>query len=232
MKIAVYDDNQIDIDNLKSCIHSFFQKNNIEYELEICSTTNQLLKNINYYDILFLDIEIRNENGIDIGLQLRNKHINTTIIITSKYQKYLIDGYKIQADRYFIKPINQDYFNMEMTNIMERYFRQQKYFIDEKISNTKIYFNDILYIETFDRKSIIHLKSGIVLNTPYILKYWIDLLDNNMFGQPHKSFIVNYAHIEKINNQDIIIHKKNIPLSRHFKETFENRYYESLHRIL
>ena len=79
--------------------------------------------NIKKSDLLFLDMEINEENGIDIGLELQELKHDCRIIITTSYSKYAIDGYKIHADRYFIKPINQLEFNLEMEAIIKKYIK-------------------------------------------------------------------------------------------------------------
>lgn len=233
MKILIYDDNIQDIENLKSCIKHFFDKKNISYSLDICKDSSYLLSNAFTYDVLFLDIEIGDENGIELGMQLRKLASTSRIIIVSQFTKYLIEGYKIQADRYFIKPIVQEVFDQEMENVISNYFKQHVGFMDTSISASKIYLKDILYIEFFDRKTILHLENGSMISTSYTLKYWLDKLSGFSFGQPHKSFIVNFTHIKEFETQDILLtNKERIPLSRHFKKEFESSYIESLHRIL
>lgn len=64
-------------------------------------------------------MEIHNEKGIDLGLELNKINHNCRIVITTSYSKYAIDGYKIHADRYFIKPINQLEFNLEMRAVIK-----------------------------------------------------------------------------------------------------------------
>lgn len=233
MKIFIYDDNQKDIKTLTSCIDVFFKKKNIQYEIHICKDTNTLLSDAFMYDIIFLDIEIGNENGIEIGMQLRNLACQSRIIIVSQFSKYLIEGYKIQADRYFIKPITQEVFDSEMENVISNYFKQHVGFLDTNISKTKIYLKDIMYIEYLDRKTILNFENGSTISTTYPLKYWIDKLQGFAFGQPHKAFIINFTYIKRFDAQDVVLtNNVNIPLSRHYKKDFENEYIKNLHKAL
>ena len=128
----VYDDNQKDIDQLLQCIETFFIKVNLQYQIHICKNKPDLLQNIKKSDLLFLDMEINEENGIDIGLELQELKHDCRIIITTSYSKYAIDGYKIHADRYFIKPINQLEFNLEMEAIIKKYIKKEKGILDKK----------------------------------------------------------------------------------------------------
>lgn len=225
MKILIYDDNQTDVEKLKNNINIFFQNNDIDIDICVCPNIEYLYQNIKYFDILFLDIEIDHQNGIDIGMKLKKINHNCRIVITTNFKKYSIDGYKINADRYFIKPIDQNEFNIEMETIVKEYLSQFIGFYDKKISPEKIFFKDIIYIEFFDRKTIIHFTSGIKTYTTYNLKHWLELLKDSSFAQTHKSFIVNLNYIIDLkNNEIVLINQETIPLSRHYKKDFLNLY--------
>ena len=140
-----------------------------------------------------------------------------------------IDGYKINADRYFIKPIDQNEFNIEMETIVNQYLKQYMGFYDNKISYTKIFFKDILYIEFFNRKTMIHYLNGTIKETPYTLKHWIELLNTNSFAQIHKALIVNLDYIDDLKSKEVkLINKESLPLSRHYKKIFMDKYISNL----
>lgn len=233
MEILIYEDNLEDEKILIEFINSYFHNRNITYNIYVCKNSKELLQNISHYDICFLDIELdhEKENGIDIGLEIRSMNKDIRIIIVSNYAKYLIDGYKVQADRYFIKPLNKNEFNIELDIVLKNLFENHLCIIDTKISSEKIYYNDILYIEFIDRKTVLNLINGNKISTPQSLKEWNDLVKHLSFSQPHKSFLVNFKHISAFDNKNIIMSNDDyIPLSRHFKKEFEDKYILSLHR--
>ena len=100
MNILIYDDNLKDIEHLLFCLNGLFQKTNLDYQTHICKSKTEVIQNISKADLLFLDMEIHNEKGIDLGLELNTINHNCRIVITTSYSKYAIDGYKIHADRY------------------------------------------------------------------------------------------------------------------------------------
>ncbi len=233
INILIYDDNQMDIEQLLQCIDTFFIKVNLQYQTHICKSKKDLIQNITKADLLFLDMEINNENGIDIGLELENIKHDCRIIITTNYSKYAIDGYKINADRYFIKPISQKEFDIEMDTIIKKYIRKSIGFFDSKISNYKVYINNIMYIEFTNRKSVIHYLNGNTIESSCTLKYLYDKLKDYGFGYPYKAFLVNFEYISALKkNEIILINDEAIPLSRHYKKEFENKYYYFLHEML
>lgn len=233
MKILIFEDIKNDAVNLINCIKRFFANKDIKFELTISKNYDEILNKAEISDLIFLDIEVGNSSGIDLGIKIKNTYSDPKIIITSQYTKYLIDGYKVHAERYFIKPIEYETFEMEMENVISNYYKQQMCITDSSISDTKIYFKDILYIEFIDRKTTLHLINGKNINTTYPLKHWIDELKENYFSQPHRAFVVNLIHISSIAyNEVILINEEKIPLSRHYKTEFRNKYLESIHQTI
>ena len=127
MKILIFDDNRQDREHLTNCLNSFFENKDISYQITTCQNKDELLHDINHYDFLFLDIELGQENGIDLDLQLQTIQHHCHIIITTNYSKYAIDGYKIQAERYFIKPIHQQEFDLEMNGVIKKLYKKLKF---------------------------------------------------------------------------------------------------------
>ena len=233
MRVLIFDDNKDDIEIIRTCCNHFFNKKKIKYTIDVCPNQSYLLKNINYYDMLFLDVEINTLNGIELGLEIRKANTDCRIIITSNYKEYLIDGYKINADRYFIKPISQLDFDIEMEAVVNRFFRNYLGIYDETICKRKIYYKEILYIESFDRRTKIHLLNGSILITNYPLKDWIEKLDQFSFAQSHKSYLINLSFITGFTKQDVILeNNEKIPLSRFYKSSFNNKHFDYLHTNL
>jgi len=233
MNILVFENNENDFNHLSSCIKHYFIKEAIDYQIHRCKNKNELFQTIKQYDLLFLDIELDEDNGIDLGMELKKNNHDCRIMITTNYAKYAIDGYKINADRYFIKPINQQEFNIEMNAIVKTYLRHSLGFFDEKISHKKIYLKDILYIEFKDRKTDLHFTNGKIISTNYSLKHWYQQLKDTGFAYPYKAYLVNMQHILQFTTNNLkLINNEDIPLSRHYKEEFEKAYEKYLHESL
>lgn len=229
MNILIYDDDTNDINTLQERIDSFFAKDSIKYQVKVCPNTAYLIENIYQFDMLFLDMEIHEENGIEIGQIVKKKHKKCHIIIISKYKEYLIDGYKIHADRYLIKSISQNVFNVEMRYILEEYLRDSASILDPKVSKQRILIKDILCIEYFEKHSYLKLSNHQNIKTPYSLQYWREYLELYYFAQPYKSYLVNCRYIVEVEKDQVILSDGNkIPLSRKFKKSFTDQWLESL----
>lgn len=90
-----------------------------------------------------------------------------------------------------------------------------------------------MYIEFTNRKSVIHYLNGNTIESSCTLKYLYDKLKDHGFGYSYKAFLVNFEYISAIKkNEIILINDESIPLSRHYKKEFENKYYYFLHEML
>lgn len=120
-----------------------------------------------------------------------------------------------------------------MKNDIFLYLQQNNGFINQRISNEKILFSDILYIDTYNRKTRIHFTNGKILNTSLTMKEWVASLDSEIFNQPHKSYIVNLTYISSISDKDLyLINNEIIPISRNIKKQFQQHYIDILPRLL
>ena len=233
MKILIYEDNTIDLNSLLNCIDHFFTNNEIEYEVETCTDSNFVLTNHFKYDLIFFDIEVYEENSIALAYLVRKENQNIKIVFISNHPKYLKDGYKAQANRYFLKPINQAEFDFELKEVILDCIEEYEGFFDSEIYHLKIYYKNILYIEFINRKSNIHLKSGKILTTKYPLKYWIEKLTDYNFSQPYKSLLINLKHVSGFNEDGVILDNEEIlPISRIFKKSFQEQHTLCLRRSM
>ena len=233
MKVLLYEDDKHDREILKTRINNFLSEHKYKYELDECVSSKMLLDQACVYDFLFMDIELGSENGIDLGLKIRKKHKNCHIIITSNYTKYLIDGYKVKADRYLLKPISQELFDSEMAPVFLEYYAENTTIYDEKISRYRIRLNDIVYIDFFDKNSYLVFDNGKKLKTPYPLYYWEEKLSKEYFARCYKSILVNLNYVDTIVKNDIIlVNKQKVPVSRFYRKQFEEKWLENIQRML
>lgn len=236
LKILIFEDDKDEKKILRNYLSVYFTKRNIEYELEERDVFPSDLDFLLYYDILFLDIKLNEQNGINFGHEIKQFFPDIIIIITSKYPQYLIDGYKINATRYLLKPINQSVLEIEMDDILSSsVFKQHYGFYDENVANYKIHYREILYIEFSDRKTHVHLINNKILECQYSLRKWNEILQNKGFAQSYKSFIINFYYVTGITSdeKDIILsNNERIPISKHYKKSFQNLFYNHIHTVL
>lgn len=245
IKILVIDDDVKAINLLKLYIQNYFSQKKELYTLNSFESAESFLyKGDNLdYDLILLDIEMPNLNGIELAKKIRKNNTKVVIAFITGYQKYISESYKIHPFDYLLKPINQRIIN----DFFDEYFM---YHIDKNIKKNLLSFNttrgtigiernNIIFFEYIDtsseylnRSTKIVTKQGI-----YIMKEQIGIvfksLDNFVFSQPHRSFIVNLENIKSFNNNEIVmINGQIIPISQRKIKILKKQFNEYINAML
>jgi DNA-binding LytR/AlgR family response regulator len=163
-------------------------------------------------DILFLDIQMPDVNGIQL---LKSLDINPVTIFTTAYSKYAIDGFELNAADYLLKPFSFERFEravQKASAIHEQRITQQKnkeladyFFVKSEYQQIKINVADVRYMEGLDDYVKIHLKEGRPILTLMSLKNMLEKLAGLPFQRVHRSFIVPLHQVKAVRNKKIIL---------------------------
>lgn len=182
-------------------------------------------------DLIFLDINMPGINGIEFARTIP-KH--TLIIFTTAYSQYALDSYEVDAIDYLVKPIDPIKFRKAVTKAIVYH----SLLISEEKKNTdsttiedefifvksgrkyfKVNLQDILFVEGLKDYVIIQMENQRII-TRMSLKAIFELLPDNNFFRINKSYIVNKAHIESFDNNDVFIKNYEIAIGNSYRDDF------------
>ena len=104
MKIAIVDDDSVFMDEVKDIIVERITKVGItDYSISTFSSPEQLLVDIHSFDLLIIDVEIKQYNGISICNQIRNSNIDILIMFISSYTTYVFNSFVVSPFSYILK---------------------------------------------------------------------------------------------------------------------------------
>ena len=180
-------------------------------------------------DLLFLDIHLPKLKGLDFVRTLKNP---PSIIITSAYHEYALEGYELNVVDYLLKPIEFSRFLMAVNKLRQspvvNSIRQvatlnERAFMFFNVSKKKIkvYLDEVLYIESLKEYVRIFTKEKSIL-TKFQLGEIEELLSKGDFLRVHRSFIVARSKIDAYSATDIEIQGKQIPIGRSYKELVQS----------
>lgn len=187
----------------------------------------ELLKdNLYNIDVFIIDIMFGESNGIQVAKKIRDLNIDSKIIFIAENLNFAKYGYEVNAYRYLIKPINFEEFReiiinciLDIDKLITKYI-----FVNKKNRIEKIKIYNIEYIEVVKKNIIIHtLDQEIEFTGTSIEKIEKNLKGENFF-RCHKSYIVNLEKIDTITQNEIIINKKNIPVSRYRRNDLKKEF--------
>jgi len=183
-----------------------------------------------HVDLILLDIHMPDLTGIEF---LRSLESAPKVIFTTAYDKYAIEGFRLNVVDYLLKPFSYEEFliavkkalkliEMEQASLPSLDVKNRFLFLKSEYRIRRINFDDILYIEGL--KDYIKVYTGkedkalLSLNT---IKALEQKLPGDTFMRVHRSFIVNLEKIETIERGRIIFGKVYIPVSEQYKAEFD-----------
>lgn len=190
-------------------------------------TLNFLEKNM--IDVVFLDINMPDMNGINLGKIISKIHPEVKIIFITAYKDYAVDAFEVKAFDYLLKPYSEERIRnllkslvstKSVDNILNRNTSLKKITInmDEKIYVLSL--TDVDYIEANEKETLIFANKKRYVSKIKISK-WEEMLEGYNFYRCHRSYIINLDKIVEIEqwfNSSWIIKLKNysttIPVSR------------------
>jgi DNA-binding LytR/AlgR family response regulator len=175
-------------------------------------------------DIVFLDIQMPDINGIEFSKIINKK--NTAVIFTTAFSEYAVEGFNVDAIDYLLKPIEYDRFLKSVYKAKEYidYINNQELqdgyiFVKSDYQMTKINLKDIIYIEGLDDYIKIYLPQKSIL-TLMTLKTISQKLPPKEFLRIHRSYIVPISKIENISKSKVKIAEKEIPIGISYSDSF------------
>lgn len=181
---------------------------------------------MNPVDLLFVDIEMPDINGLDLVRAIENKPM---IIFTTAHRKFAFEGFELQAIDYLLKPVSFERFTKAVAKAEEYYkFKnnsasQDEYlFVYSEYKLTKIDLNEIEFIESLEDHTRIHLTNGKPILSLIPLKRVLQKLPQGKFQRVHRSYIVAVNKIKGVNNKRIILAAAQVPVSDSYLDVVRN----------
>jgi DNA-binding LytR/AlgR family response regulator len=231
IKCVIIDDEPSAIKILKDYVASIPEMELLESFTEPVKAVSFI--NDNEVDLLFIDIQMPDLNGFDLVSKLKYKPL---LIFTTAYEQYALEGFKIDAIDYLLKPIDFDdfskaankaisWFNVKKQSTEKPLVKSNKnfLFIKSEYRIIRIELNDITYIEGINEYVKIHLVTGKPIMTLMRMKNFEQQLPEDIFMRVHKSYIVNLTKVKTI-ERNLIIYDGGvvIPIGLQYKSRFQN----------
>lgn len=207
--------------------------------LELKGTFADALKAMEYLksetiDLVFLDIHLPKISGIDF---LKILPEIPPVILTTAFSDYALQSYDLNVVDYLLKPFSFERFvkavnkvpmAKEEKSVTTRGSSDKSFpeilFIKSGYEHIKIKISEILYIQSDSDYTEIYISDKKFLTT-YSLRHWSETLDDKVFTQIHKSYIINTENIFKVSGNRIYFDPKTfVPIGRAYKEEFVRKY--------
>ncbi len=182
------------------------------------------------FDILFLDVLMPGENGIDVATDIRNYDSNVKIIFLTSSPEFAVQSYMVNAYFYQLKPICADSFFRLMDSVLSECEKEKTSILILRCKSgiTRIEPRRLEYCEVIHRTLFIHLTNGKVLESTGSM----DELSNQLapfgcFLRPHRSYLINLDYVQTLSYRAITMScLTEIPLPRGKYQEIKDKYLE------
>ncbi len=181
-------------------------------------------------DILFLDVVMPGQNGMDVAKEIRQYDTNMKIIFLTSSPEFAVESYSVGAYFYQLKPIWEESFFRLMDAVLAECEKKKKnsLILRSKDGITRIDLQQLEYCEVLGRKLLFHLENGAVLESAWSLDDLAgQLMQYSNFFRPHRSFLVNMEYIQNISSRSIkMVNDAEIPIPHGKCSEIKNTYME------
>lgn len=228
IKIAICDDNSNICAQLEDILLGYASSTCLKVDIDVFFTGEKLLdyiKSGNTFDLIYLDIELGQMSGVEVGRQLRKvlKNYSTEIVYISGHDGYDRQLFDVQPLHFIPKPISKAVVIDDLNLAMERSKKRTTFFqYQNRFDTYKIPVDQIIYFESLNRK--------IKIITTQDEHFFYGSLESIMlrlageqFLQIHRSYVINYNHITVFRYTEVTMSNGvTLPISRTKQQEFRN----------
>lgn len=232
IKCIIVDDEPIAVALLEKYVleTSFLQ---LEGKFYNAIAAKEFLEN-NSIDLVFTDIQMPDLDGLEFSRRIPK---STKIILTTAFDEYALEGFKVDAVDYLLKPFDyseflkaatkvQDWFQIAQKNSTDNSTEKESVkkflFVKSEYKQIKIDLDEIDLIEGLKDYAKIWIKGNPkAILTLLSLKKLEEELPSHQFMRIHRSYIISLDKIESIERNQVVIRDKFIPISDQYKESFQ-----------
>lgn len=222
LSIAVCDDELLFGARLSEKIRGILGKIGRDCVIREFQSGTELLEAVEQFDLIFLDVLMKDLNGMDTARRIRERAYEKPLIFISSSPDYVWDSYEVEAFWYLVKPVSEKKLEQVLRRALAKAEEgQQEYLIIQKERRPrKLFLKDIRYFEICGRVIELHGADGVL---PYYGQIG-DLekqLSGKGFFRCHKSIIVNLKYADTYTHEEVILENGDrLPIARRRYEAF------------
>ncbi len=207
MKILICDDDKSIHGEINKLLNSDSESSTF-FNIESVYSAEQMIEKYNrneFFDIIFLDIEMSSMSGIEAAKIIRKMHSDAIIIFISNHPHYVFEAFNVEALHFLTKPIAAFEFKNVLNRAVNKY-KKANSTIALKWQGERyiIKIDSIKYIEGYQRHIMVHTAEGVYEAIGKVSDLF-NVLSVHGFIRTHQGFVVNMDCIQRFDPMDVIL---------------------------
>lgn len=206
LQVAVCDDEVLECCNMARKIKNILEEMKVPCIIRQFQSGRELLRAVESFDIIFLDIMMRDLDGLKTAQIFRRKAFDKILIFVSSSREYVFEAYDVEAFQYLLKPVDGRKLGRVLQKAVRKTERRSQEFIivSRERQKRKLFLDDIYYFEIRGRTVDVHGAEGVFTYYEQIGELENKLRDKGFF-RCHKSYLINLKHVDLYNRQEAIL---------------------------
>ncbi|MCI8726107.1 MAG: response regulator transcription factor [Hungatella sp.] len=222
--IAICDDEKYMSDYIRVMASDFFRKKNKEIHLRTFLSGEELLSYSGPIDILFLDIQMKDMDGMETARKLRADRFRGSLIFITVLKEMVFQSFEVQAYDYLVKPVDKKQFEKTMDRLYTSMCSASgdSLLVQKGYEGRIIPKDEIVFCEIIERKIYLNLASCEVVDYYERIENLETKLDEYFF-RCHRSYLINLKHLKGYKNGTAYMDNgKKVPVSRMRSKEFSS----------
>lgn len=194
---AICDDEPLMVQEIANQLSQYLSgKALTSYHMDCFSDGRSLLESGCDYDVIFLDIQMSQPDGMETAKQLRQRNGRSLLIFVTVLKECVFDAFAVEAFDYLIKPLDGNRFRQTMDRAINtlRQRTAKSLLVQRGASREVIPLSQIVYCEVQGRKIYLHLSDGRTIDYYEKLESLERRMDERFF-KCHRSYLVNLEYV-------------------------------------
>ncbi|MBO6206051.1 MAG: response regulator transcription factor [Lachnospiraceae bacterium] len=226
MKIAICDDEKIFLDSLEEKIYGILSK--LDCEVIAFGSAEALLSSSMDYDLIFLDIEMGELDGMGAAKKIRETDFETPIVFLTSHIEMALEGYEVNAFRFLKKPVEEEKLRQTLQDIQLMKASHKGVLIKAGGEEIVVIPSEVLFLES-DNNNVRIITSSGSITTRLKLSEAIEIFNriNDTIRKVHRCSAVNLDHVARLRDREAVLDDGSvIAVSRSCFAEFKNALYE------